>query len=144
MLQFWPARQNVPISKAARAGDFVFTSAVGPWLFDPADVTFGPDGAILDDGTGLRGMEFEEQVERTFGFVEEALAAAGCGLPEVVETRAWLSDARDFVRFNAVYARRMRGHAPVRSVFPTAFMFCCRVEMQMIAYKPLAESEGHA
>jgi enamine deaminase RidA (YjgF/YER057c/UK114 family) len=144
MLQFWPARHNVPISKAARAGDFVFTSAFGPWLFDPADVMFGPDGAILDDGTGLKGMVFEEQVERTFGFLEEALAAAGCGLAEVVETRAWLAEARDFAPFNVVYARHMQGHAPVRSVFPSAFMFCCRVEMQMIAYKPLDGSGGHA
>lgn len=136
MPQFWPVRHNVPISMAARAGDFVFTSAFGPWLFDPADVTFGSDGAIIDDGTGLRDMPFDEQVRRTFGFVKEALSVAGCGLPDVVECRCWLSDARDFVAFNQVYAKEMAGQAPVRSVFPSQFMFCCRVEMQMIAYKP--------
>ena len=30
MRQAWPAHPEVPISKAVRAGDFVFTSAYGP------------------------------------------------------------------------------------------------------------------
>ena len=138
--QFWPVRHNVPISKAARAGDFVFTSAFGPWLFDPDDVTFGPGGEILDDGTGLKGMDFEEQVERTFGFVEEALAAGGCGLADVVETRAWLADARDFVRFNEIYREYFTKDPPVRSVFPIKFMFDCKIELKVVAYKPLPKA----
>src|SRR5882724_400043 len=30
----YPAHPEVPISKAVRAGDFVYTSAYGPWTFD--------------------------------------------------------------------------------------------------------------
>ncbi len=138
MRQSWRAHPEVPISKAVRAGDLVFTSAYGPWTFDPARVTFAPDGTILDDGEGLKDMPFDEQVHRTFGFVSAALEIAGCGLADVVEIRAWLADPRDFVRFNEIYATYFPADPPVRSVFPSGFMFCCKLEMQAIASRPSA------
>ena len=58
MRQAWPAHPEVPISKAVRAGDFVFTSAYGPWTFDPALVTCDEAGMIVDDGSGHAGMPF--------------------------------------------------------------------------------------
>lgn len=133
----YPVDHAVPISKAFRAGDFVFTSAYGPWLFDPTEVTFDADGNILDDGTGNKDMPFEEQVHKTFGFVREALAVAGCTLEDVVDCQCWLSDARDFVRFNAIYKTYFTKDPPVRSVFPIKFMFDVKVEIKVIAYKPL-------
>jgi enamine deaminase RidA (YjgF/YER057c/UK114 family) len=134
--QAWPAHPEVPISKAVRAGDFVFTSAYGPWTFDPAKVEFDDMGAIIDDGSGLAGMPFDEQVHRTFGFVQAALAIAGCSLDDVVKCECWLADARDFVAFNAIYSTYFTQDPPVRSVFPVRFMFDCRIEMQAIAYRP--------
>lgn len=139
MKQCWPAHHAVPISQTVRAGDFVFTSAYGPWTFDPREVTFDSEGNILDDGTGLRDMPFDEQVHRTFGFVTAALANADCTLADVVETRAWLSDARDFVRFNEIYRTYFAVDPPVRSVFPVRFMFPCKVELQVTAWKPPAK-----
>jgi hypothetical protein len=62
MKKAFRADHAVPISKAIRAGDFVFTSAYGPWLFDPRNLTFDADGNMLDDGTGLKDMPFDEQV----------------------------------------------------------------------------------
>lgn len=76
--QSFPAHPEAPISKAIRAGDFVFTSAYGPWLFDPKDVLFDQAGKIDDDGGGKSGMPFPDQVHATFGLVKEALAVAGC------------------------------------------------------------------
>src|SRR6478735_3120809 len=98
----YPAHPEVPISKAVRAGDFVFTSAYGPWTFDPAKVVFDVDGSLLDDGTGIRNVPFAEQVHRTVAMVKDALATAGCTLDDVVKCECWLSDARDFVAFNAI------------------------------------------
>src|SRR6476661_1895620 len=98
----YPAHPEVPISKAVRAGDFVFTSAYGPWTFDPKDVVFDREGRIVSDGTDLEGMPFDEQVHRTFGFIKDALATAGVSLVDVVDCQCWLADARDFVRFNAI------------------------------------------
>ena len=40
----FPPIPEVPISKAVCAGDFVFTSAYGPWTFDPLKVVFDADG----------------------------------------------------------------------------------------------------
>ncbi|CAN5185333.1 RidA family protein [soil metagenome] len=138
MKQAFPAHPEVPISKAVRAGDFVFTSAYGPWTFDPRDVTFDDAGNITGDGTNNENMPFDEQVHRTFDFVEAALAVAGCTLDDAVSAECWLSEARDFVPFNAIYQTYFKKDPPVRCVFPARFMFLCKVEIKMIAYKPLS------
>ena len=136
MKRTWPAHPEVPISKAVRAGDFVFTSAYGPWTFDPTKVVFDDAGDIVDDGSGLAGMPFDEQVHRTFGFIQAALAVADCTLDDVVKCECWLADARDFVTFNAIYRTYFTKDPPVRSIFPMRFMFACKVEMQAVAYRP--------
>jgi enamine deaminase RidA (YjgF/YER057c/UK114 family) len=140
MKQAYPAHPEVPISKAVRAGDFVFTSAYGPWTFDPAKVVFDADGRILDDGTGRKDVPFEDQVHMTIGIIRDALAVAGCTLDDVADCQVWLADARDFVRFNEIYRTYFSKDPPVRSVFPIAFMFDVKVEMKVIAYKPLSSA----
>ena len=47
------------IHLAVRAGDFVFTSAVGDHGFSPPAVTFDDSGRVLEDGSplGHRGIE---------------------------------------------------------------------------------------
>jgi 2-iminobutanoate/2-iminopropanoate deaminase len=142
MRQAWPAHPEVPISKAVRAGDFVFTSAYGPWTFDPAKVVFDEKGEIVDDGSGLVGMPFEEQVHKTVGFLEAALAAGGCTLADVVKCECWLADPRDFVALNRIYRAYFTKDPPVRSIFPVRFMFACKVELQAIAYRPLPAGTG--
>jgi enamine deaminase RidA (YjgF/YER057c/UK114 family) len=132
----YPAHPEVPISKAVRAGDFVFTSAYGPWTFDPLKVVYADDGTVIDDGSGHKDVPFDEQVHLTFGFVKDALATEGCTLDDVVDCQCWLADARDFVPFNAIYRTYFRKDPPVRSVFPVRFMFDVKVEMKVIAYKP--------
>src|SRR3954453_24265482 len=99
----YPAHPEVPISKVIRAGDFVFTSAYGPWTFDPRHVIFDPEGRILDDGTGRAATPFDEQVRLTVATIDGALATAGCTLADVIDCQVWLADARDFVRFNEIY-----------------------------------------
>lgn len=135
----YPAHPEVPISRAVRAGDFVFTSAYGPWTFDPTKVVFDAKGNILDDGAGHKDVPFDEQVHRTMGFVKEALAVAGCTLDDVVDCQCWLADARDFVRFNEIYSTYFTKNPPVRSVFPVKFMFDVKLEIKVVAYRPLAE-----
>ena len=135
--QTYPAHPEVPISRAIRAGDFVFTSAYGPWTFDPLEVRFDKSGRILDDGTGRKNVPFDEQVHLTIGFIHSALSAAGCTLDDIVDAQVWLADARDFVRFNEIYRSYFTKDPPVRSVFPIAFMFDVKIEIKVIAYKPL-------
>src|ERR1700754_2552158 len=113
MKKAFRADHAVPISKAIRAGDFVFTSAYGPWVFDPRDVVFDDNGAIVSDGTDNQSMPFDEQVHRTFDFIKAALEVAGCTLDDVVNSECWLSDARDFVAFNAIYKTYFKKDPPV-------------------------------
>ena len=131
-----PAHHAVPISKTVRAGDFVFTSAYGPWVFDPADIVFDKQGNPVQDGTGNENMPFDEQVHKTFGFIKDALALEKCGLEDVVKCECWLTEPKDFAAFNAIYKTYFKKDPPVRSVFPMRFMFACKVEMQVIAFKP--------
>ncbi|MGH6882974.1 MAG: RidA family protein, partial [Hypericibacter sp.] len=118
MKKSFPIDHAVPISKAMRAGDFVFTSAFGPWLFNPANLTYDDAGNIIDDGTGNKSMSLEEQIHRTFGFIKEALAVADCTLDDVINSECWLTDPRDFVPFNAIYKTYFKADPPVRSIFP--------------------------
>lgn len=136
----YPAHPEVPISKAVRAGDFVFTSAYGPWTFDPLKVVFDENGTVLDDGSGHKNVPFDEQVRLTFGFIRDALDVAGCTLEDIASCECWLADARDFVAFNRIYRQYITHDPPVRSVFPTRFMFDVKIEMKVIAYKPLPKS----
>jgi enamine deaminase RidA (YjgF/YER057c/UK114 family) len=89
-------------------------------------------------------VPFEEQVHLTFGFVRDALAVAGCTLEDVISCECWLADARDFVAFNKIYRQYFTRDPPVRSVFPVHFMFDVKVEMKVIAYKPLSKSQKNA
>jgi 2-iminobutanoate/2-iminopropanoate deaminase len=136
----YPAHPEVPISKAVRAGDFVFTSAYGPWTFDPLKVVFDENGAILDDGAGHKNVPFDKQVHMTFDFIRDALGVAGCTLEDIVSCECWLADARDFVAFNRIYRQYITHNPPVRSVFPIRFMFDVKIEMKVIAYKPNPQS----
>jgi enamine deaminase RidA (YjgF/YER057c/UK114 family) len=55
-----------------------------------------------------------------------------------VSCECWITDARDFVAFNAIYRTYFTHDPPVRSVFPMRFNFNCKVELKAIAYKPLS------
>ena len=94
-------------------------------------------GNAIADGTGNEGMPFDEQVHRTFDFIKVALALEDCTLDDVVKCECWLTHARDFAAFNAIYKTYFTKDPPVRSIFPMRFMFTCKVEMQVIAYKPI-------
>ena len=136
--QAWPAHPEVPISKAVRAGDFVFTSAYGPWTFDPAKVDFDDTGDIVDDGSGLAGMPFDEQVHRTFGFVEAALTVAGCTFATSSSANAGLPTPGTSWRSTPSTAPTSHRIPRCARSFPSAFMFDCKIEMQAVAYRPVS------
>ena len=126
-----------PISLAARAGDFVFTCAVGDHGFEPEKTQFNAMGEVIADSAGLPPRSIEEETRGTLETLRAVLAEAGCTLSDVVDMAVWLKDPRDFVAMNAVYAEFFTAPYPVRSVFRTGFMGDYRVEMKATAYKPL-------
>jgi 2-iminobutanoate/2-iminopropanoate deaminase len=123
-------RQNIgaphggmPFSPAVRAGDFVFVS-----------------GQIPRDAKGAvhRGS-IEEQTEAAIVQITRILNEAGCSLADVVKVTVFLEDARDFARFNKVYAEHF-SHLPARSTIETRLVVDAKIEIEAIAYRPNLES----
>ncbi len=129
-----------PISMAVRAGDFVFTSALGDHGFNPDDVVYDEKGLVVSDGSSLPPRSVEDETRGVLRNIESALKLAGCTLDDVVDSSVWLRDPRDFKAMNSAYREFFRKDCPSRSIFRIDFMFDCRVEIKVIAYKPLATS----
>jgi enamine deaminase RidA (YjgF/YER057c/UK114 family) len=135
--QFFSPSLVMPISLAVRAGDFVTTATLGPHFFRAEDVTYGPDGHVVDDGSGKGNLGIEKQTHATFANIRAALESAGCSLEDVFDMTVWLREPRDFAGFNRVYAGYFTKNRPTRTVLGTKFMFNCRIEMKALAYKPV-------
>lgn len=109
-----------PFAKAVRAGDFVYVSGQVP----------AADGEIISGG-------IVAQTEQVMQNIIEVLASAECGLEHVVKVNCWLDDPRDFTSFNAVFAKYFTAHPPARSTVQSALMVDAKVEMDVIAFKPV-------
>lgn len=114
-------RQLRPLSPATRAGDFVFVSG---------QVPTDDDGQVIVGG-------IEAQTRQVFKRLEQVLALAGCTLADVCKVGVWLDDARDFATFNRVYMECFGTHRPARSTVEARMMIDVKIEMDVIAYKPV-------
>ncbi len=135
--QGFGSEPGFPISLAMRAGDFVFTSAQGDHEFDPADVTYDKKGLVVSDGNTLPPRSVADETRSALRNLEKALKQAGCTLEDVVDASVWLRDPRDFHEMNRAYGEFFKKSQPTRSIFRIDFMFDCRVEIKVTAYKPL-------
>lgn len=113
--------QRRPFAKAVRAGDFVYVSGQVPTV----------------DGEVVAG-NIVAQTEQVIANIKDVLALADCTLADVVKVNAWLDDTRDFSSFNAVFQKHFIDNPPARSTVQSPLMIDARVEMDVIAYKPLA------
>lgn len=127
----------VPISLAVRAGDFIFISGLSDHFFKPEEVTFDPAGEVIDDGSGFGDDPIEDQTRRTLQQIETVLGLAGCTLDDVVDVLVWLKRPRDFVGFNQVYTQFFSRSRPARAVLRNEFMFRTKIEIKVVAYKPV-------
>ncbi|MBC7312882.1 MAG: RidA family protein [Rhizobium sp.] len=112
--------QRRPFAKAVRAGDFVYVSGQVPTV----------DGEVIVGN-------IVAQTEQVIANIKAVLALAGCTLEDVIKVNVWLDDARDFSSFNAVFQRHFIDHPPARSTVQSPMMVDVKVEMDVIAYKPL-------
>jgi 2-iminobutanoate/2-iminopropanoate deaminase len=109
------------LSRAIRAGDFVFLTGQVPMR----------DGAVVTSGS------IEEQTCLVLDQIAATLSEAGCALSDVVKSMVWLRDRADFPGFNATYAQYFKERPPVRSAVLNELLVDVRVEIEVIAYKPL-------
>lgn len=119
----YPSGGNYPFSNAIRAGDFVYVSG---------QIAFLPDGSI---STGA----IEEQTKIVLETVQGILKKAGCALSDVIRCGCTLQDARDFDGFNKTYATYFPKEPPVRTSAVAQHVLDARVEIDCLAYKPLAK-----
>lgn len=109
-----------PFAKAVRAGDFVYISGQVPTV----------SGEIVGQG-------IIEQTEAVMQNIIDVLALAQCTLADVVKVNVWLDDPRDFTSFNNVFAKYFMDNPPARSTVRSELMVDAKVEMDVIAYKPV-------
>ena len=109
------------LSKAIRAGDFVFITGQVPMS----------DGKPMTDGS------IEDQTRACLEGLEQILHQADCELTDIVKSMVWLKNRDDFPGFNAIYAEYFPSEPPTRSAIVSDFLIDILVEIECIAYKPL-------
>ncbi len=115
---------KLPMAPAVRAGDFVFVSG---------QAALDQDGNMIDGG-------IKSQTHLTIQRLIAVLAAAGCGVTDVVKATVWLDDPRDFGAFNKVYAEYFGAAPPARSTVVSSLVIDGKVEIELVAYKPLSNA----
>ncbi len=111
-----------PYSQAVRIGDAVYVSGQIP--LDPASGQLAPG-------------DIAQQTERVVHNLAAILAAAGCGLRDVVKTTIYLVDLAHFTAVNDVYARHFDPPYPARAtVQVSALPRGAQVEIDAIAVAP--------
>jgi len=133
-----------PISRAVRAGDFVITSAFGDRVPLPDEQVYDREGMPLSTGARRKSLSFADEVHGTFKSVSDALALAGCTLADVVDSQVWLKDPRDFHEMNRIYATYFTENRPIRSVFQNHFMMEFRIELKVVAYRPIESGRSRS
>jgi len=112
--------RRLSLSRAVRAGDFVFLTGQVPMQ----------NGAVMTHGS------IEDQTRVVLDDITATLALAGCDRNDVVKSMVWLTSRDDFPGFNAVYAEYFPEQQPARSAIVNDLLVDVKVEIEVIAYKP--------
>ncbi|MBT3429572.1 MAG: RidA family protein [Proteobacteria bacterium] len=112
--------RQLSLSRAVRAGDFVFLTGQVPMQ----------DGQVMTNGS------IEEQTRACLDSIHETLIEAGCSLKDIVKSMVWLKSREDFPGFDSVYAEYFPEGPPARSALVSDFLVDIRVEIECVAYHP--------
>ena len=111
---------NLPFHPAVRAGDFIFVS-----------------GQVPKDAEGnMFSGTIEEETQLCIEAVRRVLKEAGADLEDVVKATVYLEDARDFGRYNGVFAKMFPNAALARTTVEARAAINTKIEIDAIAYKP--------
>jgi reactive intermediate/imine deaminase len=111
---------NLPFYPAVRAGDFVFVS-----------------GQVPKDADGnMFSGTIEEETKWCIEALRRTLKEAGADLDDVVKATVYLEDARDFGRYNRVFAEHFPKAMLARTTVEARAVIATRIEIDAIAYKP--------
>jgi reactive intermediate/imine deaminase len=111
---------NLPFHPAVRAGDYIFVS-----------------GQVAKDESGNMCVgNIEEQTRWTIECLRRILAEDGADLGDVVKVTVYLEDARDFGRYNRVFAEYFPDGRIARTTVEARAVIDTKIEMDAVAYKP--------
>ena len=112
--------RKLSLSKAVRAGDFVFLTGQIPMK----------NGVVVTEGS------IEDQTRIVLDEIKNTLIEAGCELADVVKTMVWLKNRDDFPGFNEIYGEYFPHEPPARSAIVSDFLVDILVEVEVVAYNP--------
>lgn len=122
-----------------RAGDYVFVSGISPRRPDNSFV----GGAV--DALGNTRFDVREQTRAVLTNIQDILARAGGGLPDVVDLTSFLVDMADFPAYNEAYAEFFDYDGPARTTVAVHQLPhpLIRIEIKCTAYVPQSRSAPH-
>ena len=112
--------RKLSLSKAVRAGDYVFLTGQVPMK----------NGVVVTQGS------IEDQTRIVLDEIKKTLTEAGCELRDVVKSMVWLKNRDDFPGFNSIYGEYFSHEPPARSAIVSDFLVDVLVEVEVLAYKP--------
>ncbi len=112
--------RELSLSKAVRAGDFVFLTGQIPFK----------DGEVFTEGS------IEEQTKAVIEDIRSTLSEANCTLNDVIKAMVWLKNKDDFPGFNNVFSQYFPKDPPARSAVVNELLVNVKVEIEVVAYKP--------
>ena len=116
--------RTLSLSRAIRAGDFVFLTGQIPMR----------DGVPMTNGT------IQEQTRAVLDDITATLSQAECTRDDVVKAMVWLREGADFPGFNEVYGEYFPLEPPTRSAVVSDLLVDARVEVEVMAYRPLGDT----
>lgn len=112
---------HLPFSPGVRAGELVFVSG---------------QAAVDDTGVHVPGT-FAEEMDLAFSNVARILVAAGGGLDDVVQVRAYLGDRSFRDEYNTLYRNYFVDPLPARTSL-TADIGDLKFEVDVVAHIPVS------
>ena len=111
---------SLPFHPAVRAGDYIFVS-----------------GQVAKDEHGnMISGTIEAETAGTIDSIRRILAEEGATLSDVVRVTTYLEDARDFGRYNKIFAEHFKDAVLARTTVEARAVINTKIEMDAIAYKP--------
>ena len=110
----------LPLSRAVRAGDFVFLS-----------------GQLGIDENFKLASGIINQTQLCVGNIDTILKSISLSLENIVKTTVWLTDIENFAAFNLCYAELFSELPPARSTVCSALAIPgALIEIEVVAFDP--------
>ena len=121
----YPSLPDTPVSHLP----FSPLVVVGNLVFISGQASVDETGTIVSDS-------FEGEFRRSIENVRRVLAAAGCDLSHVVQTRNYVRDNGDLPLYNRLYAEVFAKPYPARTTIVNCLPPQLRYEIEVVAVKP--------